>query len=305
MSEIEDSPRTITNAQWGLVALIVAFTLASILYRVLMHRNLGHSAAMFVGIPAVLAIILALAPKAETVTGGILKGITLALLIPAPLLGEGYVCILFAAPLFYIVGILVGLAVDWQRNSRKETLSCVALVLLPMCLEGVVPQLTVNRAQTVTVTRVVNASTGAVEASLALSPRVDTILPAYLRIGFPRPLEAHGEGLSVGATRTIHFAGAEGDPPGDLVMRVAEQRQGYVRFETISDASKLTQWVGWDSSEVSWKRIDATHTQVAWKINFEREVDPAWYFVLWERAAVHEGAKYLIAANATPAGSLR
>ena len=88
-------------------------------------------------------------------------------------------------------------------------------------------------------------------------------------------------------------------------MRVAEQRPGYVRFETISDASKLTQWVRWDSSEVSWKSIDETHTEVTWKINFERQVDPAWYFVLWERAAVHEGAKYLIAANATPAGSLR
>jgi hypothetical protein len=305
MSEIEDSPRAITKAQWSLVALIVAFTLASILYRVLMHTGLGHSAAMFVGIPAVLAIVLALAPKAETATGGILKGITLGLLIPAPLLGEGYVCILFAAPLFYIVGIAVGLAVDRGRNRRKETLSCVALVLLPMCLEGVVPELTIHRAQTVAVTRVVHASTDAVEASLALSPRVDTVLPAYLRIGFPRPLEAYGEGLSVGATRTIHFAGAEGDPPGDLVMRVAEQRPGYVRFETISDASKLTQWVRWDSSEVSWKTIDATHTEVTWKINFERQVDPAWYFVLWERAAVHEGAKYLIAANATPAESLR
>jgi hypothetical protein len=304
VSEIEDSPKKITKAQWSLVALIVAFTLASILYRVLTYRHLEHSAAMFVGIPAVLAIILALAPKAETATGGILKGITLGLLIPAPLLGEGYVCILFAAPLFYIVGIAVGLAVDRGRN-RNATLSCVAIILLPMCLEGVVPELTVNRAQTVTVTRVVNASTDAVEASLALSPRIDTVLPAHLRIGFPRPLEVHGDGLSIGATRTIHFSGAEGDPPGDLVMRVAEQRPGYVRFETISDGSKLTQWVRWDSSEVSWTRVDATHTEVTWKINFERQVDPAWYFVLWERAAVHEGAKYLIAANATPAGSLR
>jgi hypothetical protein len=305
MSEIEDSPRKVTNAQWGLVALIVAFTLASILYRVLMHRNLGHSAAMFVGIPAVLAIVLALAPKAGTATGGILKGITLALLIPAPLLGEGYVCILFAAPLFYIVGILVGVAVDWNRKKINQTLSCVALLALPMCLEGVVPQLTVDRNQTAEVTKVVNTSEDKVETSLSLSPRVNTALPRYLRIGFPRPLEAHGEGLSTGATRTIHFAGAEGDPPGDLIMRVAEHRPGYVRFETISDASKLTQWVRWDSSEVSWKRIDATHTEVTWKINFEREVDPAWYFTLWERAAVHEGAKYLIAANAAPAGSLR
>jgi len=100
---------------------------------------------MFVGIPAVLALLLALTPKAKTVTGGIMKGMTLALLIIAPLLGEGFLCIMFALPLFYAVGIVVGRVVDWQRERRKATLSCVAPVLLPLCLEGVIPELTVNR----------------------------------------------------------------------------------------------------------------------------------------------------------------
>jgi hypothetical protein len=301
MTNDDDSPKTIEPAQWRAVAVVAAFTVAATLYRVLIDKHLGHSAAMFLGIPAVLAILLALTPKAQTATGGILKGITLALLIVAPLLGEGYLCILIASPLFYIVGILVGLVVDWHREKRNVTLTCIALVLLPMCLEGVVPQLTVNRNQTVEVTRIVAASTDEVEKSLSLSPRIVTTLPGYLRIGFPRPLEAHGEGLSIGASRTIHFAGAEGDPPGDLIMRVTERSSGHLLFQTLSDSSKLTQWIKWDSSEVDWKPIDATHTAVTWKLHFERQLDPAWYFVPWERAAVHEAARYLIEANATPA----
>ena len=301
MTNDDDSPKTIEPAQWRAVAVVAAFTVAATLYRVLIDKHLGHSAAMFLGIPAVLAILLALTPKAQTATGGILKGITLALLIVAPLLGEGYLCILIASPLFYIVGILVGLVVDWHREKRNVTLTCIALVLLPMCLEGAVPQLTVNRNQTVEVTRIVAASTDEVEKSLSLSPRIVTTLPGYLRIGFPRPLEAHGEGLSIGASRTIHFAGAEGDPPGDLIMRVTERSSGHLLFQTLSDSSKLTQWIKWDSSEVDWKPIDATHTAVTWKLHFERQLDPAWYFVPWERAAVHEAARYLIEANATPA----
>ena len=301
MTDDDDSPKTIGPAQWRAVAVVVAFTVAATLYRVLIDKHLGHSAALFLGIPAVLAILLALTPKAQTATGGILKGITLALLIVAPLLGEGYLCILIASPLFYIVGIVVGLVVDWHREKRNATLTCVALVLLPMCLEGVVPQFTVNRNQTVEATRIVAASTDEVEASLSLSPRVVTTLPGYLRIGFPRPLEAHGEGLSIGASRTIHFAGAEGDPPGDLIMRVTERSPGHLLFQTVSDSSKLTQWIKWDSSEVDWKPIDPTHTAVTWKLHFERQLDPAWYFVPWERAAVHEAARYLIEANATPA----
>lgn len=300
MSDNDEQSRKIEPAQWSVVAIIVAFAAGAFLYKLLMHERLGHSAAMFLGLPAVLAILLALAPKAKTVTGGILKGITLALLVVAPLLGEGYLCILVASPLFYIVGIVVGLAMDTQRRRRNATLSCVVLFLLPMCLEGVVPQLTFNRAQSVEVRSVVAAPANEIEHALIHGPNVSTPLPMALRIGFPRPLGAWGEGLAVGDTRTIHFSGAEGDPPGDLVMRVTERHPGYARFETVSDQSKLTQWVRWTSSEVEWTALDQGHTTVTWRIDFMRQLDPAWYFTPWERAAVTEAAAYLIDANATP-----
>jgi hypothetical protein len=300
MAETNEGLKRISPAQWGVIALVIALTSEALLYRYLRHERLGQSAAMFVGIPAILAIVLALTPKAKSVTGGILKGITLGLLIVAPLLGEGFLCILIASPLFYVVGIVIGLIVDSSRKKRAATLSCVSLVLVPMCLEGVVPQLTRNRVEVVEVARLVDAPASAVETALSQSPNLETPLPRYLRIGFPRPLEAHGAGLTLGSTRTIHFAGAEGDPPGDLVVRVEERGPGFVRLETVSDASKLTQWIRWDSSEVRWFSVDATHTQVVWRIAFERQLDPAWYFTPWERAAVRDAASYMIAANATP-----
>jgi hypothetical protein len=303
MNETNKKPRRIEPAQWAVIGLVAAFTVGALLYKLLRHQQLGHSAAMFLGVPAVLAILLALTPKAGTATGGILKGITLALLVIAPLLGEGYVCILMASPLFYLVGTVVGVLVDHNRRKRNATLSCIALVLVPMCLEGVLPQWTLNRSQAVDATQIVPASADAVERSLAQSLNVDTRLPSFLRIGFPKPLAAWGQGLAIGDTRTVHFSGAEGDPPGDLVMRVAERRRGYVRFETVSDGSKLTQWVRWTSSNVEWKPLGADRTIVTWRIHFERQLDPAWYFTPWERAAVKEAAAYLIDANTASARS--
>jgi hypothetical protein len=302
MMEIEESDK-IGPAQWTVILVAVAFAAGSFLYRYLMPRHRWQSSAMFIGLPTVLAILLALTPKAKSVTGGIMKGITLFLLIVAPLLGEGWLCILMASPLFYLVGAIVGTVADWNGKKRGTRLSCVALVLLPLSLEGVVPQLTIDRSQTVRVTQRVNASTDAVERSLAESPRVTERVPKWISKGFPQPLGAWGSGLEVGDRRTIYFAGAEGDPPGDVVMRVAEHRRGYVRFETVSDSSKLTRWVGWTSGEVDWRAIDAQHTSVSWTIHFDRQLDPAWYFAPWERAAVHEAARYLILANATPAGT--
>ncbi len=228
MIEPTEKRRRIEPAQWWVIALAIAFMAGSVLYRYLTHSPYGHSAAMFIGIPAVLAILLALTPKAKSVTGGILKGITLALLVIAPLLGEGYLCILFAAPLFYAVGLLVGIPVDVMRNRDRDgrTLSCIVVLLLPMSLEGVAPELAFDRHQVIEVSRVVNAPAAIVEDALARSPRLDTRLPRFLRIGFPHPVTARGSGLAIGSERSILFSGAEGDPPGYLVMRVSEHSAG-------------------------------------------------------------------------------
>jgi hypothetical protein len=300
MNDSEERKTRISAAQWGVIVLVVALTAGAVMYRLLKHERLGNSSAMFLGIPAVLAILLALTPKARSVTGAILKGIALFLLIIAPLLGEGYLCILMASPLFFGVGALVGVLIDGSRQRRGTTLSCVALLLVPLCMEGVVPKWTFDRAQSVQANRMVNAPSALVEESLARSPRIDTPIPLPFRAGFPRPLLAYGDGLGVGAMRTIHFAGAEGDPPGDLVMRVAERRPGYARFEAVSDGSKLTQWLQWRSSEVEWRPVGKGQTQVTWRIHFDRQLDPAWYFTPWERVVVSEAARWLIEANATP-----
>ncbi len=304
MVDTEEGKYKIEPAQWWVVAFVIAAICASVLYRYLLGMKYMHSAAMFIGVPAVLAVVLALTPRTKTVTGGMMKGITLALLVLAPLLGEGYLCILFASPLFYLLGVLVAVPVDMakRRDKKGQTLSCIVVLLLPLCLEGVVPQLTFNRGQTVEATSIVNGPASRVEQALAQSPRIETTLPTFLRIGFPRPLAARGQGLEIGAQRSILFSGAEGDPAGDVVMQIAQRRPGYVRFETVSDGSKLTQWIRWDASEVEWVPVDAMHTRVTWRIHFDRQLDPAWYFTPWERAAVREAAGYLIDANATPAG---
>jgi hypothetical protein len=290
-----------SSARWvGGAFLITALVVGALFYRLIVDYRQGRTSLMFIGLPAVLAILLLLAPRPKSATGSILRGISLALLVVAPLLGEGYLCILFAAPLFLGVGLCFGFAADKSRAKRSTTVTCIAVLLLPMSLEGVVPWLTPDRSLQVEATANVSASQEQVAAALAQIPDVAATLPVLLRIGFPRPLSAHGAGLAVGDLRTIHFAGAEGDPPGDLVMRVTAARPGYVCFDSVSDSSKLTQWIRWRSSEVTYRPVDSTHTAVTWRISFDRQLDPFWYFTPWEKIAVHQAADYLIAANATP-----
>ena len=291
--------RKLTNEQRGLIGLSVATPLASLLYHVLFHVRLGHSAVLFLGLPAVLACLLTLAPRSVTVTGGILKGITFFLLVVAPLLGEGALCIVIAAPLFYLVGLIIGSLADWQRRraGRGTTLSCMLLLLAPMCLEGSRPGLSFSRAETVQTSRVVAATPDQVAAALAAPPDVRTPLPLLLRMGFPRPLSAASGGLAPGATRQVGFSGAEGAPPGVLTLEVTSRQPGSVRFTAVSDTTKLDQWLRWRDSEIEWHAVDAAHTRITARIHFDRGLDPAWYFAPLERGAVRLALRFLLEAN--------
>lgn len=181
-------------------------------------------------------------------------------------------------------------------------LSCLVLAgLLPMSSEGTHSRLSFNREETVQAARRVDAPAAAVEQALGRSPRTDLALPFYLRLGFPRAVEAHGSGLNPGDLRVIHFDGGEGRP-GDLLMKVAESSPGHIRFVAVADKSKVAHWLSWEAAEVDWKAIDARHTQVTWTLHYRRLLDPAWYFRPWERYAAGLAADYLIQANATPAG---
>ena len=227
-----------------------------------------------------------------------MKGITLALLIIAPLVGEGYLCILMASPLFYAIGLAIGAGIDVSRK-KTTTLGCATGIVFLLCLEGILP--VHKRGETVSVSRVIPSSVTEVRQALAETPDIGMTLPLFLRLGFPRPIAASGSGLAEGAIRIIHFTGAEGDPPGDLTLRIAHVKEGEVLFVATGDSSKLAQWVLWQSSRVHWQAVDATHTRVTWDTTFERQLDPWWYFEPWERYAVRKSTEYLITANATPA----
>ncbi|HUI39159.1 MAG TPA: hypothetical protein VLY22_00890 [Candidatus Nitrosotalea sp.] len=298
MTDGDRSP--LTSSQWSVIFLTLAAASGSVIYRLIVWKRLEQTSVLFIGIPAILAVVVALTPKAKTAMGGIMKGITLFLLISGAFLGEGFICIVMASPIFYAVGACVGVLVDWQRRrSASPMRSCLLLLLLPLSLEGISPALSFNRDESVQVTRVVNASAADVQQALASVPRVDVSLPLYLRMGFPRPVRATGSGFEIGALRTIHFAGGEGHP-GDLVLRVEESRPGYLRYVAVSDRSKVAHWLAWQESQITWKPVDTQHTVVTWTLRFQRKLDPAWYFGPWERYAARLTAETLIQANATP-----
>src|SRR5512147_1110095 len=96
--------------QWMWLLVIAGAAAASFYYHVLVFHHLEQTSALFIGIPTLIAAICVLTAKPQSATGTALKSVTLFLCIAGALLGEGFICIIMAAPLFYLVAILIARA---------------------------------------------------------------------------------------------------------------------------------------------------------------------------------------------------
>jgi uncharacterized membrane protein len=279
--------------------IIAAAMAASIYYHILLSSRLEQTSALFIGIPALIAAICVLSPSPRSATGTAVKSVTLFLAIAGTLLGEGFICIVMAAPIFYLFAVLIGHARDRDRSRGHLYSFLVLLAVIPLSSEGTNSSLSFSREETVSAERVISASPQQIDAALAGAPRLNSTLPLYLRLGFPRPVAAAQSGTAVGDRYVIHFAGGEGNP-GDLVLEVAEHRPGLLSFRAVSDSSHVAHWLKWEESLIEWEPLDSSHTRVRWSLHYRRLLDPAWYFKPWERYAVRLTAQQLITDAATP-----
>jgi hypothetical protein len=300
--------REAMRARIALATLIVAVALGSIAYRALVAHNLQQTAALFIGIPALLAIVVVFGPSPSSATGVACKAVTIGLLVSMLFLWEGLVCVLMSAPLFYAVAL--GVARAMEAANEKGTIrlrSClILLAIVPMSLEGVTQYTTVRREESVSVSQIVGAPAQAVERALREAPRFDRVRPLYLRAGFPTPVSTRIERHSGELHWIIQMRGGEmllsGMEPGagDLTLRLEEQEPGFMRWSAASDTSHLTHFLMWRESIVQWEGIDPHATRVTWTLRYRRGLDPAWYFGPMERYAARLAAHYLIDAVATP-----
>ncbi len=60
----------LSTAQKRLIGFIVVLAVANVAYRLVYATGVAHTAALYVGVPTILAVGLALLPRTKSVTGG-------------------------------------------------------------------------------------------------------------------------------------------------------------------------------------------------------------------------------------------
>jgi hypothetical protein len=301
------------RARLTLAGVIAAVAIASVAYRLLVAGGLQQTAALFIGLPGLLAILVVVASSPRSAIGVAIKAVTVSLLVSAMFLWEGALCIVFAAPLFYSVAVVIAGLLEWARRRQdtaaRTVYSClIVLAAAPMSLEGVTDLTTIDRDESVVASKIVHASSADISRALFEPPRFERgrPRPLFLRAGFPTPTTSRVERIGDRTQWVVQLRGGEmlltgmEARTGDLVLDLEDARPGLVRWRVVSDTSHTTHFLAFRESIVRWEPIDAQTTRVTWTLRYDRGLDPAWYFGPMERYATRLAAGYLIDAVATP-----
>ncbi len=281
-----------THAKRVMYGVIIALAITSFTFNILDRYKLEQTSLLFVGIPALLSIlIIKYSGKSRNPYLIVLKVITLFLLIAFMFLGEGMVCIIMMAPLFYLIGFICAFIYKLFRKSNKSKLN--SFILLPVLFiigqgyeVGKDPQ--VNRIET---TVLVNGKKHLED--LNKNPNFLEDLPAFLTIGFPKPVANSGYGLQVGDIRNITFnSTTKGD--GALILKIKSIHENKVLFETQTDHTHINHWLTWKEVEVSLKHNKDQTTAITWTTHYTCDLGPSWYFKTIENYAVDLMNRHLI-----------
>lgn len=245
------------------------------------------AAVLFVGLPALLALGIALRPPARTLHGAVASGTSFALLLAAMLLQEGAICVVMSAPLVF--GVAHGIAAVTARLRGRHQAALVLPLVLLASFEGIVPTWRVAPVQTAEVATIVAADVDTVLAALLDGPDLASAhRPLLLRTGFPVPTQATGDGLDVGDRWEFDYRGHP------IVTEVIARADGEATFALVHDGSKTARWLTWRHATLRWRATSATTTEVRIAVTFERGLDPSWWFGPIEDAFVSAGAELLL-----------
>lgn len=297
-----------TIRQWRQFGLVLVLGLCGIFAHILMGFDpaLFNSAALYVGLPFLLALGMCFVPKAKSHVGATFKGLTIAILLSFPVLNEGVICVLMASPLLYSIGLLAAWSNDRAEKKEKGSkiqLALVTSVLAIASLEGVHETTSFPRENTAEYSHVIHAPIAAIREKLAATPDIAETRPFYMQL-FPLPADSEGSGLKIGDQRKLNYVYKKwiwtNEKRGSTVFRIAESTDHYIRFDIPHDDSYLASYLTWRSSEVLLTPLGPDKTKVTWRLSYTRKLDPIWYFGPLQQHYVTQTAKTLIDHVADP-----
>jgi hypothetical protein len=279
---------------------------ATLTARAVLDSSFRNSTLLYLLIPFAISIALHLAiPATEGQTaaqryGRHFRAATIIMLGSSALLFEGFLCVLFFMPIYYLmitIGFLFSWLADRDGGGGHAGAYAIPFVVVLLAVEGLTGPTTVPRYNEATYSQILPGTPASLQANMAKPIRFEAKRHWFLWL-FPMPTRIESGSLKAGDVHRLHFVYKRwlfaNIQRGDMAIRIAEVSPARIRTEIVQNDSYLSHYMKIDGTEVRFRDLGGGHTQVSLTVKYHRLLDPSWYFGPMERLAARQSARYLI-----------
>lgn len=270
--------------------------------KLLAFKNLYHSSLLYVLVPYCISVVIVLfrsyrEPQSplKRYVSHVLTALSV-LLSTSILIGEGFICIIFFAPIYLFVVTLTYLARFAGRNNRTYAVA-FPILIVALSMEGTSPGLSMPRHTYVDVTRVTSLSINDIKANLAepFDLRKDR---HWLISIFPMPYRIDAGSLEVGDVHTVytryHRWFVANTHEGQAELLIEQVSDNKVVTKVLSDTTYFSTYLKGKGTEISFKQNVQGETEITLRLHYRRNLDPAWYFHPLQKIGVSKMAELII-----------
>lgn len=288
------------RAAW--LAYLIGIGLVAISMRLLMSQELYHSSLLYVLIPYLISVVITLCrspKKASSRTGRYLSHIATAITVlmsTSILIGEGFICILFFAPIYLFVVTLAYIGAALSNRNKKYSFAFPA-VILALSLEGVTPSLSLPRHTYAQVTKTTSLTPAQVKANLAKPFTLDRARYWLLSI-FPMPYKVDAGSLNEGDVHTVytryHRWFVTNTHEGKSELLIEKVSDNHIKTRVLSDTTYFSTYLNGTGTEIDLVPNADGGTDITLRLHYRRNLDPAWYFYPLQKFGVSKMGELII-----------
>ncbi len=304
-------PKLKPKTRSWLVLLLLSLA-GGVIVRILLNSSYSGTALVYLGMPWLVAVALALSTHFDgdpeeslDGTGGswIVRGSLIVMLGSSFLLGEGFVCVLMFLPIYLLMVAVVAGTYHVTKmlsddDSKLQRIHLLPLLIGLFALEGTHPNLSFERQGSVAVAQVTSVDKEQLWANLREPMVLNRSRSGGLSTLFPQPVRIDIDTFAVGAVHKVHYRYARwlwtNVHEGTLELRVTESTSNTITAEVVSNSSYLANYLDIERLRLTITEQPGGFSKVTLNIDYRRTLDPAWYFAPLIRLALKGTASHII-----------
>lgn len=283
----------------------------TLLTRLVLDSRFATTSLFYCLVPYIIGVILYIfVPQPKGASRGRRMGrhflaVTIVMLASSAIIFEGFLCVLFAAPIYILFALLSFEVWPVYKPDRKRSkehsdifkVSFVPLAVMVISVEGLTDTTSFPREEVITRTHILNLTPEQIHANLAQPVHLEEGRSKFLSI-FPLPDRIDAPDFAQGQTHTAYFTyrrwGFTNVHRGETQLHIKTVEPLLVETEITKNTSYFSNYLTIHGTQIKMTPQADGATAVSLTIRYRRDLDPAWYFGPLQRRAIGESADYLL-----------